>query len=149
MDKESWCIPARFKRRKRSGLSCDALLTTTTQGSLPGLARARTTSSRSPRAIGSPPDTLTTTGLRSRQIAAYSSGVRRVSLIGPPQLQCQQFAVQAWVTSNETERGYLKAVFHKPLASILIAMPPETFMCQSSAFGSERATVDRDSRGDR
>src|SRR3990172_11559744 len=95
-------MPAALSLRKRSGVSCDALLTTTIHGSRPGRAIARMMSSPSPRANASPPEILTTTGLSLRQIAAYSSGERRVSLMGPPQLQCQQLAVHAWVTSNET-----------------------------------------------
>jgi hypothetical protein len=38
-------------------------------------------------------------------MAPYSAGSSLFSLIGPPQLQCQQFAVHAWVISKETVRG--------------------------------------------
>jgi hypothetical protein len=76
-------------------VSVAALLTSTIQGRCPGFAIARTTSHTSLRASGSPPEMFTTTGRISRQIAAYSSGVRRCSpFTGPPQLQCQQLAVQ-------------------------------------------------------
>jgi hypothetical protein len=42
--------------------------------------------------------------------------------MGPPQLQCQQFAVQAWVTSNDTESGRRRSVFHAPWATIRTAI---------------------------
>ena len=83
----------------------DAFVTTIIQGSPPLFVIASTMSYTSPRASGSPPEACDTTGRSSRQIAAYSAAPRRSSLIGPPQLQCQQFAVQACVISNETESG--------------------------------------------
>src|SRR5574341_452385 len=121
-------MPAALSLRKRSGVSWDPLLTTTIQGRRPGRAMARMMSSTSPRARGSPPEMLTTTGLSLRQMAAYSSGLRRVSLMGPPQLQCQQLAVQAWVTSNETDRGFLRHRFHAACANMRNAMLLDTFI---------------------
>ncbi len=88
-------MPAFFSFQYLSTVSAAALVTSTIQGSSPGLAIARTISYTSPRASGSPPEICETTGLSSRQMAAYSSGPSRVSpFTGPPQLQCQQLAVQ-------------------------------------------------------
>jgi hypothetical protein len=39
-------------------------------------------------------------------------------LIGPPRLQCQQFAVHEWVISKETERGFFLRRFRIPPATI-------------------------------
>ena len=128
IERESWCIPARFSRRNRSGVSCEALLTTTTHGNRPGLPTAAMMSSKSPRARGSPPDMFTTGARMVRQIFAYPSGSSRVSLIGPPQLQCQQFAVQACVTSKDTVRGFLRTAFHAPCISMRTAILLGTFM---------------------
>ncbi len=110
------------------GLSWEALLTTTIHGRLPGLARARMMSSKSPLARGSPPETLTTGAPIERQMRAYPSGSSRLSLMGPPQLQCQQFAVQAWVISKETVSGFFRNMFHAPRATILTAIVLGTFM---------------------
>src|SRR3990172_7300721 len=81
---------------------------------------------------------LTTTGLSLRQMAAYSSGDRRVSLIGPPQLQCQQLAVHAWVTSNETDSGFLRHRFHAAWASMRNATLRDTFIEPPGGRGVER-----------
>src|SRR3990172_3511777 len=130
-------MPAALSLRKRSGVSWDPLLTTTIQGSRRGRAIARMMSSTSPRASGSPPEMLTTTGSSLRQMAAYSSGDRRVSLMGPPQLQCQQLAVHAWVTSNETDSGFLRNRFHAAWASMRNATFRDTFIEPPARGGPE------------